>query len=95
VSGFLAGLNDRGIVIGRDAALEYRWAEGRYERLPALASELVELRVAVLAAIGGLATALAAKAATQSVPVIFTAQTIRSGLDWSRALTGRAAISRA
>jgi putative ABC transport system substrate-binding protein len=72
VSGFLAGLNDRGIVIGRDAALEYRWAEGRYERLPALASELVELRVAVLAATGGLATALAAKAATQSVPVIFT-----------------------
>src|SRR5215204_127036 len=57
VSGFLAGLNDRGVVIGRDAALEYRWAEGRYERLPTLASELVELRVAVLAATGGLATA--------------------------------------
>src|SRR5215204_993762 len=72
VSGFLAGLNDRGIVIGRDAALEYRWAESRYERLPTLASELVELRVAVLAATGGLATALAAKAATQTIPVIFT-----------------------
>src|SRR5215207_9062351 len=69
VSGFLAGLNDRGVVIGRDAALE---AEGRYERLPTLASELVELRVAVLAATGGLATALAAKAATQTIPVIFT-----------------------
>src|SRR5829696_5490128 len=72
VSGFLAGLNDRGVVIGRDAAIEYRWGEGRYERLPTLASELVELRVAVLAATGGLATALAAKAATQTVPVIFT-----------------------
>jgi len=72
VGGFLAGLNDRGIVIGRDAALEYRWAQGRYDRLPTLASELIELRVVVLAATGGLATALAAKAATQTIPVIFT-----------------------
>ena len=71
LASFRDGLARTGFTEGRNVAIEYRWAQGRNERLPALAAELVELAVSVLAAPGSLASALAAKAATQSIPIVF------------------------
>jgi putative tryptophan/tyrosine transport system substrate-binding protein len=68
---FLQGLKAFGYVDGQTARIEYRWARGQYERLPALASELTALRPAVIVAGGGVPSARAAKAASPSVPVIF------------------------
>jgi putative tryptophan/tyrosine transport system substrate-binding protein len=70
VENFRRGLGDVGFVEGRNLVVEYRWAEGRYERLPALAAELARHPVAVLAA-GGITAAVAAKAATATVPIVF------------------------
>jgi putative ABC transport system substrate-binding protein len=67
---FLQGLKDTGYVEGRDVAFEYRWAENQYDRMPALAADLVRRRVAVLVA-GSLPAALAAKAATTTIPIVF------------------------
>ena len=71
LSAFLKGLEETGFVEGRDVAIEYRWAEGQYERLPALVAALVERKVSVIAATSTPAAA-AAKAATTTVPIVFT-----------------------
>jgi putative ABC transport system substrate-binding protein len=70
---FQQGLRETGFVEGENLAISFRWAEGRYDRLPALAAELVALRVAVLYAAGGSPAALAAKTATSAIPIVFSA----------------------
>ena len=70
LSAFLKGLNEAGYVGGRNVAIEYRWAEGQNDRLPAMAADLVHRQVAVIAATTT-AASLAAKAATTTIPIVF------------------------
>jgi putative ABC transport system substrate-binding protein len=71
VASFHEGLKQTGYVEAQNVVIEYRWAEGQYDRLPALAAELVRRQVTVIAATGGIVSAAAAKAATTTIPIVF------------------------
>ena len=91
VAAFRAGLAETGYVEGRNVVIEFRWAEGQFDRLPALAEELVRRPVAVLAPVAGYQTPRAAQAATSTIPIVFGIgeDPVREGLVANLESTGR------
>jgi putative tryptophan/tyrosine transport system substrate-binding protein len=90
VAAFREGLRESGHFEGRDVQIVFRWAEGRYERLPEMAADLVGQRIALLVSVGGEVTALAAKAATATIPIVFVigSDAVETGLVASLARPG-------
>jgi len=81
VAAFRQGLSDLGYVEGKNVNIAFRWAEGDYDRLPELAAELVDAHVAMIASVGGSVSALAAKSATKTIPIVaVTSDPLKDGL---------------
>src|SRR5262249_39173695 len=90
VAAFHQGLKEEGFVEGQNIVVEYRWAHGQYDRVPELAAELVNRKVAVIAALGGSPSPQIAQAATHTIPIVFAANgdPIKQGLVSSLARPG-------
>ena len=88
IAAFQQGLRDTGFVEGKNVAVEYQWASGRYDQLPSLAADLVK-RVGIIVAVGGDVSAVAAMRATKTTPIVFGmgGDPVKAGL--SKALAGR------
>src|SRR5262249_22490827 len=75
MAGFRQGLSEMGWIEGRNVAVEYRWGEGRFDRMPAMAADLISRKVAVILVGGYIPGVRAVMAATQTIPIVFTTQT--------------------